>query len=423
MQNTRLLVGALALTALSAGLAACRPGASGAVNNSSQDQPSGMSSSAKAMSSSTNGINGHGAADGSGAGFGQPPGATGSGAGSAMDGAAMGTRHGQYVLQPMPTGTVSINRTPDGKLSARVDMFGLTPGSAHQVSIGDSLANTVQFPPLTANAGGQADTTLTSLSTVPSRPALGAFMSRFIIRLDDTTSDPMAAQPIAEALLPPRFAGSTFPLNAVTVSPDGQQRPSGRATISYNPAAQALTVTVTAFGLNRGPHAAHIHLGSCQNQGAVQYMLADFIADNHGNVINESRTVTGVASIPPAGNWYLNLHQGGGDQILANGTPTLLFRPLLCTNISSIATTGRPMPPPPSGSPTSSTAQSPSGPSVPPTQTMPGSSTPAGTPTATMPTTTSWSPTGGGSSSTPTDQPTTGESKGNQDDNSRSSLR
>jgi hypothetical protein len=35
----------------------------------------------------------------------------------------------------------------------------------------------------------------------------------------------------------------------------------------------------------------------------------------------------------PASGWYLNLHQGNGGSILANGSPTISFRPLLCGNI------------------------------------------------------------------------------------------
>ena len=41
-------------------------------------------------------------------------------------------------------------------------------------------------------------------------------------------------------------------------------------------------------------HAAHIHIGSCQSQGAVKYMFIDFIADSHGNIHNQTRVVTGV---------------------------------------------------------------------------------------------------------------------------------
>jgi len=80
-------------------------------------------------------------------------------------------------------------------------------------------------------------------------------------------------------------------------------------------------------------HAAHIHIGSCQAQGLVQYMLTDFVASGHGTIDHETRTVTGVTTPMPATGWYLNLHQGNSNNILANGQPTIFFRPLLCANI------------------------------------------------------------------------------------------
>lgn len=108
---------------------------------------------------------------------------------------------------------------------------------------------------------------------------------------------------------------------------------SGRATVTYDPGARTITVTVTATGLTPGMHAAHIHVGSCQAQGPVQYMLMDFVANGHGTIDDQTRTVTGVTTPMPATGWYLNLHQGNSNNILSNGQPTIFFRPLLCANI------------------------------------------------------------------------------------------
>ncbi len=36
--------------------------------------------------------------------------------------------------------------------------------------------------------------------------------------------------------------------------------------------------------------------------------------------------------MPATGTWYLNLHLGTSGNIVANGAPTLNFRPLLCAN-------------------------------------------------------------------------------------------
>ena len=101
---------------------------------------------------------------------------------------------------------------------------------------------------------------------------------------------------------------------------------------------RALSVTVTACGLAPGAHAAHIHLGSCQQQGAVKYMLMDFQANSGGNIINQTRTVKPVRPAPPRTGWYLNLHLGNSGDILARGMPTLNFRPEPCGDVTGAAT-------------------------------------------------------------------------------------
>jgi hypothetical protein len=65
----------------------------------------------------------------------------------------------------------------------------------------------------------------------------------------------------------------------------------------------------------------------------VQYMLMDFVANSRGQIVNQVRMVAGVTMPVPATGWYLNLHQGNSNNILANGQPTVNFRPLLCANI------------------------------------------------------------------------------------------
>jgi hypothetical protein len=50
-----------------------------------------------------------------------------------------------------------------------------------------------------------------------------------------------------------------------------------------------------------------------------------------GRVSYGFRTLDDTAD--PATGWYLNLHQGNSNNIVANGQPTVNFRPLLCANI------------------------------------------------------------------------------------------
>lgn len=322
MPNRRLLISGFAVAAVSLGCAACRPFTT--------------STSGHAMTARGNaaaGVADHRSAGNSAAS------SSGRSTPSAGNGTEPGVGHDRYLLRPMPTGTVVISRTARQRLRAQITMYGLTPGSAHGVYIDEPDRHRVAFPVLMANSTGQVAATLTSLRSVEWHAQPG----RFVVQLGPAT-DPVAAEPIATTtVLPPRpgveQAGT---LHAVAVSTGGLDDgyPRGYATISYEPNAQILVVTVTAHGLNPGPHAAHIHIGSCKSQGPVKYMLADFIADAHGDITNQTRTIRNVPTVSAHGAWYLNVHQGGMNQILANGAPTLNFRPLLCTNISNSFSTG-----------------------------------------------------------------------------------
>ncbi len=240
------------------------------------------------------------------------------------------TRH--LVLTPMPGGTVSLGKNSQGRVTATPDMFGLTPGSAHSVALlGPQGSGTVAtFGTLTVNGLGQARTTLASTFT-GSIPA----GSRLVIE-NGNGGGSVASEPIAQtAPLPANPGGSPRALRAVEVNSHGISfgTPQGQATVSYNPAARTLTVTVTASGFTPGRHAAHVHTGSCASQGPVQFMLPDLTANSHGQIVSETRVLTGVTTpIPPSG-WYLNTHQGSSDTILKNGHPAIGFRPLLCSGI------------------------------------------------------------------------------------------
>jgi hypothetical protein len=254
----------------------------------------------------------------------------------ATPGRSVTTEH--LSLSAMPTGTVTLSRGAEGTLTAQLTVFGLTPGSAHTVEIvapghGSPVASFSS--PLTADTTGRASATLNATGSISELPE----GSRLLILLGQPASDPanaaLAAEPIAKSdQLPSHPYGFKSELSAVVVNTDGTSAGelSGRATVSYDAAAHTITVTLNASGLTPGAHAAHIHAGSCQSQGAVLYMLMDFQADAHGNVLNQTRTVTGVQSMPASGTWYLNLHLGTSNDIVANGTPTMNFRPLLCAN-------------------------------------------------------------------------------------------
>ena len=234
-------------------------------------------------------------------------------------------------LRAMPAGTVTFGRR-HGRLTVHAVMFGLTPGSSHSVNLViPGRFGTIRFSPLTANSVGQANSTLQSHFTghLPRG-------SRLLIRMG-VRGGRVAREPIAETRRlrgPGRWPHRLIP---VEVSAGGASfgTPRGRATISYNAHRHTLTVTVHASGLTPGPHAAHIHLGSCMSQGPVKYMLRDLIANSRGKIVHAVRVFTNVTTPIPAHGWYLNIHQGNNSNILSNGQPTIFFRPLLCADVSS----------------------------------------------------------------------------------------
>ena len=238
----------------------------------------------------------------------------------------------QLDLRAMPAGTASFGQDGAGQLTARLATFGLTPGSSHTVELlgPNGSGPLAQFGMLTSSAAGQGDVTLDSTYTgsVPDG-------SRLVI-LNGSQGNAVSNEPIAEtSVLGGDAGGQTFTLKPVEVSPAGTSfgTPNGQATIAYDPGAQTLTVTVDASGLTPGNHAAHIHLGSCASQGAVQHMMMDLVANSQGNIVNETRVISGVTAPIPASGWYLNIHQGDSNTILQNGQPTIDFRPLLCADI------------------------------------------------------------------------------------------
>jgi hypothetical protein len=236
---------------------------------------------------------------------------------------SMGEQTMNVSLQPMPNGTVNLGQGGQG-LTAQVSITGLTPGSSHAVELRNGGTVLTQFSTLTAAGTGQANTTLTSNYTgsIPSG-------SRIVIlngAMDDGSVD---SEQIADMFLGGGDASTAPHIQALDVTGDGvdYETPAGTASLTYNPAAQTVTVTVNAVGLAPGAHAAQIDIGSCASQGWVQYALGDLNANGGTAVIN------GVTSPLPASGMYLNILQGDSQSVLAGGEPAIAFRPLLCANI------------------------------------------------------------------------------------------
>lgn len=232
-------------------------------------------------------------------------------------------------LRAMPTGRIAFGRDSRGRLTVHAAVSGLTPGSLHRVDL--VLAGRpglVRFSPLAAASTGRADAILISAFTgrVPR-------FSRLLIRLG--VGGGFAGKTIAETGQLASPARGPHRLIAVEVGPDGRHwgTPQGSAVLTYNARRRTLTVAVQATGVTPGRHAAHLHLGSCRSQGPIKYSLGDLVANSHGTILPAVRVFRHVTQPVPAHGWYLNIHQGNMDNIVSNGMPTILFRPLLCADI------------------------------------------------------------------------------------------
>jgi Cu/Zn superoxide dismutase len=233
-------------------------------------------------------------------------------------------------LPAMPHGHVTFGRSRHHRLTVRVSVYGLTPGSSHAVDLRIPRHHrAVRFSTLTAASTGQAHATLHSHFS-----GHWPHGSELVIRMG-TGGSRVARTPIAVTRRLRHPGRHAHRLIAIEVSSHGVSygTPRGTARISYSASRQRLTVVVHASGLTPGQHAAHIHLGSCQNQGPVKYMLTDLVANRHGIVRRAVSVFTHVTQPIPARGWYLNIHQGNSKNILLNGQPSIFFRPLLCANI------------------------------------------------------------------------------------------
>jgi hypothetical protein len=239
----------------------------------------------------------------------------------------------KVALAAEPSGTATLTWDPQSKnVTAKLQMLGFTPGSSHAMhihqgscaAIGDVV---VPFPDVTADGGGAINTTVAGLRPAPDGLTGGTALNIHL------ASGAQLGGPGALGYTQIACGDITGggPTATLTMALPGQQ-PQGSASLAYDPAKKTLTVTTTASGLAPGSsHAQHIHLGSCDAQGAVKYPLDDLVAAPTGSA--QATTVVQNADAPPASGWYLNVHMGSSGQILQNGQPTLYFQPIICGNV------------------------------------------------------------------------------------------
>lgn len=257
------------------------------------------------------------------------------------------------ALSAMPSGSVTFSRAQN-HIRVHLSALGVTPGSSHGVDLQTGgcpspfrrTPTHTQLEPVQADANGEIDQTL----TINRWSLRGTRTYALTVREGvpgpsfDGGGNQLAQEGVACVTLPRHVGMMGVQRRLQAVSESG--KPTwGSFSLSYDAAAQTLTVHIKAMGFIPGSvHAAHIHRGSCMLQGAPIYMLGDLTADRQGD-IDTTVKVANVTTPPPASGWYLNVHQGPGAQILdAAGNPTLKFRPLACGDITGTSAGTSPAP-------------------------------------------------------------------------------
>jgi hypothetical protein len=232
------------------------------------------------------------------------------------------------------TGTADILWDQTTKtLNVKLTMSGLAPGSTHPAHIHkgscETSDNGVLYPlnAVVADNKGTVTSKTTIQKVADGIPASGWFIN---VHNGPTLSPSTQKTSIA--------CGDITNLNTSIASTqvvdltlwstkDPNQAVSGQATYSIVGGQLIVTLTVSGLAPN-STHIAHIHQGSCKNQGAVLYPLKNLVADKNG--VATSVTPIAVTTIPA--NMYINIHLASLATDLATQTG---FDPIACTNVPS----------------------------------------------------------------------------------------
>lgn len=235
------------------------------------------------------------------------------------------------ALKHAPVGAATIGWDPASHgLTVKLSLVGLAPSSTHPADInsGSCVKRGPVVYPLNnvladARGVGSSTTTIQNIKTIP---ASGWFVNVHngpgLATADEAVSivcNDLAFPNISST----KMSSMLVPLNAAQGSA-GNEKASGTAQLALS--GSTLTVKLTLNGLQpHSSHAAHIHAGTCQSQGAVIYTLSNVVAGATGNA-SETTTIKNVKSIPASG-WYVNVHYG------TNIATQTGFNPIACGNV------------------------------------------------------------------------------------------
>jgi Cu/Zn superoxide dismutase len=241
------------------------------------------------------------------------------------------------LLNHAPTGTAMLTwSNATQALTVTVTASGLAPNSSHplhmhQGTCAQGGAMLYTLSPLVTDATGNGSSTTIipdDNNGIPTKvffinlhngPDLTSDIQNRVLACGDVTTEQTDAKKNETAQV----------MMSGTTSPD--EHVAGQATLSLS--GGKLHVVVHLSGLIPGStHMAHIHAGTCAQQGPVAYPLNPVVADGHGN--GTSTTTVSLVSFP-SGHFYLNVHEAGtmtGKDSMATQQG---FNPIACGDLKA----------------------------------------------------------------------------------------
>ncbi len=235
------------------------------------------------------------------------------------------------TLKHSPIGTTELSWNPeDQKLTVKISLTGLAPNSSHAAHIhaGTCAADGAIVYPLNtivANAEGAASSETTIEHVKNGIPASGWYINIH----NGTTMAAIEHMPIACGNISNSNTSTKEKQEAHVVLGNSiapNESASGQAELATENGKVTLKITLAGLVPN-SKHIAHIHAGSCEEQGAVVVMLNPVVADAQGN----GTSVTTIEKVPStAKGLYVNVHMGGTmDQLKQSA----FFNPIACGNL------------------------------------------------------------------------------------------
>jgi Cu/Zn superoxide dismutase len=187
-----------------------------------------------------------------------------------------------------------------GALSVSLRVSGLTPGAfyashVHSGSCAAPGASVVTFPDLYADERGNA----TLVTTVPTNAAANFVASGFYVDVHagPSTGGDTAVISCGDVNVQPQKSAAVTWLK-------GTSGAHGRAQLFQK--GSDVTVWVSFSGLTPGPHAVHLHVGTCAAPGTIAVSLGDVTAGPDGKA---SMKIASTSTIPVVGKGYsLDVH-------------------------------------------------------------------------------------------------------------------